>query len=51
MTGYLLGAVAYVTGILLSALFDLPTGAVTVWTMAALALVMGVWLGRRQSAS
>jgi zinc/manganese transport system permease protein len=50
-TGYFLGALAYVTGIVLSALFDLPTGAVTVWTMAALGLVMGVWLGRRQSAS
>jgi zinc/manganese transport system permease protein len=51
MTGYFLGALAYVTGIVLSALFDLPTGAVTVWTMAALGLVMGVWFGRRQSAS
>ena len=51
MTGYFLGALAYVTGIVLSALFDLPTGAVTVWTMAALALVVGVWLGRRKSDS
>jgi zinc/manganese transport system permease protein len=50
MTGYFLGALAFVTGIVLSALFDLPTGAVTVWTMAALALVVGGWLGRRQSA-
>ena len=45
MTGYVLGAVAYVTGILLSALFDLPTGAVTVWTMAILAVVVGSWIG------
>jgi zinc/manganese transport system permease protein len=51
VTGYFLGTLAYVTGIVLSALYDLPTGAVTVWTMAALALVMGVWLGRRQSES
>jgi zinc/manganese transport system permease protein len=51
MTGHFLGAMAYVAGISLSALFDLPTGAVTVWTMAALGLVMGVWFGRRQSAS
>ena len=47
MTGYLLGAVTYVTGILLSALFDLPTGAVTVWTMAILAVVVGSWIGHR----
>jgi zinc/manganese transport system permease protein len=51
MTGYFLGAMAYVAGISLSALFDLPTGAVTVWTMAALALLVGGWLGRRQSES
>jgi zinc/manganese transport system permease protein len=47
MTGYFLGALAYVTGIVLSALFDLPTGAVTVWTMAILALIMGNWIGSR----
>jgi zinc/manganese transport system permease protein len=45
--GYLLGAAAFVAGIMLSALFDLPTGAVTVWTMAVLAVVAGSWLGRR----
>jgi len=49
--GYLLGAVAYVTGIVLSALFDLPTGAVTVWTMAMLAVVVGTWLGHRLNKS
>jgi len=46
-TGYLLGTTAYVAGILFSALFDLPTGAVTVWTMAMLAVVVGSWLGRK----
>lgn len=45
--GYLLGAVAYIAGIMLSALFDLPTGAVTVWTMAFLAIIVGNWFGRR----
>jgi len=45
--GYLLGAAAYIAGIMLSALFDLPTGAVTVWTMAALAIVAGSWIGHR----
>ena len=49
MAGYFLGAVAYITGILLSALFDLPTGAVTVWTMAMLGIVAGSWLGHRIS--
>ena len=46
ISGYFVGAVAYVAGILLSALFDLPTGAVTVWTMAMLAVAVGSWLGR-----
>ncbi len=32
-------------GISMSALFDLPTGAVTVWTMAVLAVAVGGWLG------
>ena len=50
-TGYILGAAAYVTGISLSALFDLPTGAVTVWTMAMLAVAVGGWLGRRSGKS
>ena len=51
LTGYLLGAAAYVAGILLSALFDLPTGAVTVWTMAMLAVAVGSWLGHRMAKS
>ena len=38
---YLIGAVSYLAGILLSAMFDLPTGALTVWTMAAVALLAG----------
>jgi len=43
--GYLLGAMAFLTGIIISALFDLPTGAVIVWTMAVLAVVMGFYWG------
>jgi zinc/manganese transport system permease protein len=43
--GYLLGAAAYMMGIVLSALFDLPTGAVIVWTMAILAVITGFALG------
>ena len=47
--GYFLGAAAFVAGIMLSALFDLPTGAVTVWTMAVFAIVVGSWLGHKFS--
>ena len=46
--GYLLGAVAYLAGIVLSAWFDLPTGAVVVWTMAVLAVLLGTLIGYRQ---
>lgn len=49
LAGYALGAVAFIAGIVLSALFDLPTGAMTVWTMAWLALATGVYLGHRLS--
>ena len=45
--GYFLGAVAYIAGILASAVFDLPTGAVIVWTMALLGIAAGSWWGRR----
>jgi len=45
--GYLTGAVAYLAGIVVSALLDLPTGAVTVWTMAATALAAGFFIGRK----
>jgi len=47
LTGYAIGAVAYLIGIVVSALLDLPTGAVTVWTMAAAALAAGSLIGRR----
>jgi zinc/manganese transport system permease protein len=47
IVGYLLGAVAFTMGIVFSALFDLPTGALTVWMMALAALATGVLLGHR----
>lgn len=47
LAGYLLGAASYIAGISLSAFFDLPTGAVTVWTMALLAILAGSWFGHR----
>jgi zinc/manganese transport system permease protein len=46
-TGYLLGAASFVAGIVLSAVLDLPTGAVTVWTMAIISVVAGTWIGHR----
>lgn len=49
--GYVLGAAAFIAGISLSALFDLPTGAVTVWTMALFAILAGAWLGYKPAKS
>ena len=37
--GYVVGIVGYVAGIIVSAALDLPTGAVTVWTLALAAAV------------
>ena len=41
VAGYLVGGVSYLIGIMLSVMFDLPTGAVIVWSMAAIALLIG----------
>ncbi len=41
LAGYLIGAVSYFVGIVLSFLFDFPTGAVIVWSMALFALLVG----------
>jgi zinc/manganese transport system permease protein len=46
VTGYGIGGFAYFAGILISALLDLPTGAVTVWTMAVTSLLAGLVIGR-----
>jgi len=51
LAGYALGAAGYLAGITLSALFDLPTGAVTVWTMALLSVAVGFWLGHKAAGS
>ncbi len=37
IAGYTLGAAGYALGLVLSALFDLPSGAVVVWSLAAVA--------------
>ncbi len=48
LAGYGIGALAYFAGILSSSLLDLPTGAVTVWTMAVVSLAAGYLIGRRR---
>jgi zinc/manganese transport system permease protein len=45
--GFLLGAVGYALGLALSAVFDLPSGAVVVWVLAACALLYAWWGSRR----
>jgi zinc/manganese transport system permease protein len=44
--GYGIGAVSYFIGIVLSSLFDFPTGAIIVWSMAAIAVTTGFALSR-----
>jgi zinc/manganese transport system permease protein len=48
--GYLIGAVSYFIGIALSVLLDLPTGAVIVWSMAAVALLAGAAISDKRGA-
>ena len=46
----MVGAISYLAGIVLSALLDLPTGAVIVWTMAAVGIVAGYFIHLRYQA-
>jgi zinc/manganese transport system permease protein len=46
LTGYALGAAGYAFGLTLSALFDLPSGAVIVWTLAVCAMLGALVLRR-----
>ena len=48
LAGYLVGAVSFLIGILVSVLLDLPTGAVIVWSMAVIALVAGFLISDKQ---
>lgn len=50
LAGYAIGAVSYFLGIALSVMFDLPTGAVIVWSMAAAALLAGFIISDKRSA-
>jgi zinc/manganese transport system permease protein len=49
VAGYLVGAVSYFIGIVLSFLLDLPTGAVIVWSMAVVAIVAGVLISDKRT--
>lgn len=42
--GYLIGAVAYLLGLALSAIFDLPSGAVIVWCLAVTGVVVNLFV-------
>ena len=46
LAGYGMGALSFLVGITVSAMADLPTGAVIVWTMAGLAVITGFGIGR-----
>ncbi len=45
--GYPLGAAAYAAGLALSALFDLPSGAVIVWTLAGMGVLVYAFRSRK----
>jgi zinc/manganese transport system permease protein len=47
--GYLVGGISYFIGILLSFVLDLPTGAVIVWSMAAVAIVVGIMISDKRT--
>lgn len=49
MAGYLIGAISFLLGIVLSFLFDLPTGAVIVWCMAFVAVCVGFFISDKQA--
>ena len=51
MIGYVIGALSYLAGIVLSAILDLPTGAIIVWAMAAIALAAGASLHNKRTPS
>lgn len=50
LVGYVIGSLSYLIGIVLSAIFDFPTGAIVVWAMAAVALIIGLSLPGKSNA-
>ncbi len=49
--GYVVGAISYLLGIVLSFVLDLPTGAVIVWCMAGVAVLVGLFVSDKRAAS
>jgi zinc/manganese transport system permease protein len=49
MTAYALGATGYASGLALSAMFDLPSGAVIVWALAACGVGVAMLVGPRRA--
>jgi len=47
MAGYSIGGLSFIAGITLSALLDLPTGAVVVWTMAVISIMASYLIKHR----
>ena len=46
-----INAISYLIGILLSFVLDLPTGAVIVWSMAFVAIVVGIVISDKRAAT
>lgn len=49
LAAYGLGAAAYAAGLIGSALWDLPSGALIVWSLAVLGIMMAWWLAWREA--
>ena len=49
--GYLLGAVAYLAGLSASAIFDLPSGAIIVWSLAATGVLVNLFVRSASTAT
>jgi zinc/manganese transport system permease protein len=48
IVGYLIGTASYLIGIVLSFRLDLPTGAVIVWSMAVVSILVGSFISDKQ---
>ena len=48
MAGYMIGTASYLIGILVSFRLDLPTGAVIVWSMAVVSVLVGSVISNKQ---
>lgn len=51
VAGYLVGAASYLVGIVASFWMDLPTGAVIVWSLAAVGLIAGLFISDKRGDS